>query len=56
MRVPTPSEMVYIVDDDASVRMSLVDLLSSLEIAAASFASAEEFLRCERIECPGRMV
>ena len=35
---------VYIVDDEPVVRKSMVALISSLEIEAASFSSAAEFL------------
>jgi FixJ family two-component response regulator len=37
--------LVSIIDDDASVRRSLEDLLSSVGIPAESFGSAEEFLK-----------
>ncbi len=36
--------LVAIVDDDASMRAAIEDLLSSVSIKAKSFASAEEFL------------
>jgi len=37
--------MIFIVDDDGSVRSSLVRLLRSAGLAAEAFASAEDFLR-----------
>lgn len=39
-----PESVVYIVDDDESVRESLVELLLSAGLPAEAFASAEEFL------------
>ena len=37
--------MVFVVDDDASVRASIQGLLKSARLRCASFATAEEFLR-----------
>jgi FixJ family two-component response regulator len=37
---------VFVVDDDAAVRKSLVRLLKSADYFAESFASADEFLEC----------
>jgi len=39
-----PGPMVYIVDDDAAVRESLSALLSSVDLRAQVYGSAEEFL------------
>jgi FixJ family two-component response regulator len=44
----TDSRLVSIVDDDASVRRSLEDLLTSVGIPAESFGSAEEFLQSNK--------
>ena len=41
--------MISIVDDDDSVREATKRLVSSLGYATARFASAEEFLRSERV-------
>jgi FixJ family two-component response regulator len=41
--------MIYIIDDDSSVRESLSDLVQSLGFAAATFGSAEEYLQSGRI-------
>lgn len=40
---PEP-EMVYIIDDDASIRSSLSWLLEAVDIPTRSYASAEAFL------------
>jgi FixJ family two-component response regulator len=42
--------LVSIVDDDASVRESLPDLLAQLGFAARAFASAEAFLASECVD------
>src|SRR5262249_49084647 len=41
----TPDEIVYLVDDDASVREALTDLLETEQITVLSFESAPMFLR-----------
>ena len=53
---PSNSELVYIIDDDASVRISLEDLLNSMGMTAAVFGSIEEFLRSQRLDCPSCLV
>ena len=47
---------VFVVDDDASVRKSLVRLLKSAGYAAESFASAAEFLHRQPCDEPGCVV
>jgi FixJ family two-component response regulator len=42
--------MISIVDDDASVREATKGLVRSLGYAAATFASAEEFLESDRVD------
>ena len=41
--------LISIIDDDESVREATKDLISSLGYAAATFASAEDYLRSDRI-------
>ena len=48
--------IVYVVDDDASLRASLQDLLESVGLRVASCASAQEFLRRPRPEVPSCLV
>ena len=43
-------QVISIVDDDASVRQALDDLIRSAGLRAATFASAEEFLRSDRTQ------
>jgi FixJ family two-component response regulator len=47
---------VFIIDDDASVRESIKDLVESVGLSAASFASAHAFLASERREGPSCLV
>jgi FixJ family two-component response regulator len=42
--------MISIVDDDASVREATANLIRSLGFAAADFASAEDFLKSDRVD------
>jgi FixJ family two-component response regulator len=48
--------LVCVVDDDASLRASLQDLLESVGLRVAAFASAQEFLRSTRPEVPSCLV
>jgi len=42
--------VISIVDDDASIRQAIDDLIGSTGLRAATFASAEEFLRAEEAQ------
>jgi len=48
--------VVFIVDDDASVRRAIQDLLSSVALRSAAFATPQEFLASQRADCPGCLV
>jgi RNA polymerase sigma factor (sigma-70 family) len=48
--------LVCVVDDDASLRASLQDLLESVGLRVAAFASAQEFLRSTRPQVPSCLV
>jgi FixJ family two-component response regulator len=48
--------IVFVVDDDASVCLSLKRLLRSIGLEARTFASAQEFLRGERPNVPGCLI
>jgi len=48
--------IVYIVDDDVSVREGLEDLLQSVGLATASFGSTQDFLKSTRADIPGCLV
>jgi FixJ family two-component response regulator len=46
----SPTSVVYVVDDDASVREALSNLLESVGLYAKLFGSTEEFLKADRPE------
>ena len=48
--------LVFVVDDNASLRASLQDLLESVGLRVAACASAQEFLRCPPPEGPSCLV
>lgn len=48
--------IVYIIDDDPSVRTALEDLLESVGIRARSFASVHDFLHSKRPDAPACLV
>jgi FixJ family two-component response regulator len=48
--------VVFIIDDDASVRRGLEDLLRSVGLEVESFGSAQEFLARKRPDAPGCIV
>jgi FixJ family two-component response regulator len=48
--------LVFVIDDDASVRAAIADLLSSVGLGVAAFGSTDEFLQSERRDAPGCIV
>ena len=48
--------IVFIVDDDASMRRSIQDLLSSVALRSKAFATPQEFLDSKRADCHGCMI
>src|SRR5882672_10783988 len=48
--------VVFIIDDDPSMRVALNDLLSSVGLDSRAFSSTEEFLRTSRPDAPGCLV
>ena len=52
----TPKPVVYVVDDDASVRAALDSLLRSVGLRVKGFASAQEFLDSAMTEAPACVV
>lgn len=48
--------IVFIIDDDSSVRRALEDLLESVKLRVLSFASTQEFLRSSRPDAPACLV
>ena len=51
-----PTPIVFIVDDDVSVRSALESLIESAGWVAETFASAQEFLRRPRVAAPSCLV
>lgn len=54
--LPPSQETVFIVDDDASIREGLVNLLEAVGIPSQQFPSAEDFLRAWDPSHPGCLV
>jgi RNA polymerase sigma factor (sigma-70 family) len=48
--------LVFVVDDDAAMRRSLEDLISSVGLEVEGFPSAQDFLRRKRPDVPGCLV
>jgi FixJ family two-component response regulator len=51
-----PPPVVFVVDDDASVRESLKSLLRSVDLRVETFGSASEFLQSKLPDAPGCLV
>jgi FixJ family two-component response regulator len=54
--IPEEAPVVFIVDDDASVRRSIQDLLSSVALQAEAFATPQQFLDSKRADRSGCLV
>src|SRR6516165_5138222 len=52
----TEQSIVYVVDDDASMRQAVARLFQSVQLRAEVFASAQEFFRSERPDVPSCLV
>jgi FixJ family two-component response regulator len=48
--------MVYVVDDDPSVRKAMTRMFKSHGMRVEVFASAQEFLDCQRADLPGCLI
>src|SRR5215475_9044491 len=55
-KTAAPSTVVFVVDDDESVRSALTDLLQSVGLMVETFGSAAEFLRSKLPDVPGCLV
>lgn len=51
-----PESIVYVVDDDESVREAIENLIRSVGLHVEAFASAQDFLRSKRPDVPGCLV
>ena len=54
--MPEPDAIVWVVDDDVSVREGLEGLIRSAGLKVETFASAQEFLARERADLPSCLV
>jgi len=50
------SAMVFVIDDDESIRESLKSLIRSVGLSIRTFASADEFLQSERPDVPACLI
>lgn len=53
---PMADALVYVVDDDFSVRASLEDLLASVGLVSMTFGSTREFVEFQRPDAPGCLI
>jgi FixJ family two-component response regulator len=51
-----PSPVVFVVDDDPSIREALTSLIRSVGLRVETFGSAREFLNHRRLDAPGCLV
>ena len=56
MMAPEEQPVVFIVDDDASVRFGVGDLLRSVGLGVETFGSTHEFIQGRRPDVPGCIV
>jgi FixJ family two-component response regulator len=54
--VPESEAIVFVVDDDVSVREALEGLVRSAGFKVETFASAQDFLACRRVDAPSCLV
>ncbi|TKI07845.1 response regulator transcription factor [Martelella alba] len=53
---PKDAPLVYIIDDDASMRSALEDLLASVGLDSRAFAAPERFIGADRPDRPGCLI
>ena len=54
--MPEPTSLIFVVDDEASVRAAICNLLESVGLRSEVFASTEDFLNSSRPEVPSCLV
>ena len=54
--VPVKASQVFVIDDDAAIRSSLLSLFHSVDLQATAFGSAAEFLSSQRPDVPSCLV
>lgn len=50
------NDMVFVIDDDESIREALHSLIRSVGLSVATFASAQEFLQSQRPDVPACLI
>lgn len=50
------ADMVFVIDDDESIREALKSLIRSVGLSVATFASAQDFLQSVRLEAPSCLI
>jgi FixJ family two-component response regulator len=53
---PAQQAVVFVIDDDLSVREAVEDLLQSVGLKVQTFGSTQEFLQGKRADAPGCVV
>ena len=48
--------VVFVIDDDPSMRLALEDLVSTVGLEVRAFAAPQEFLQSKRLDAPGCLV
>lgn len=56
MTAPASTPTVFIIDDDADVRISIAELLRTVDLRAETFETAQEFLARPPVDCPSCLV
>ena len=51
-----PEPVVFVIDDDPSIREAIQRLLASIALRAQTFGSTAEFLRAQRPDCPACLI
>src|SRR5690606_28512556 len=51
-----PGEIIYIVDDDAPIRVALIDLLESPGLRAVGFGSAGDYVEAPKPDLPACLI
>lgn len=54
--IDTTQPVIYVIDDDRSVRAALEDLLASVGVQVRTFGSTQEFLGAKTADAPGCLV
>ena len=56
MTTKIPTQLVFVIDDDASMRDAISRLLNAVGLPVRTFASARDFLSSELLDAPGCVV